>query len=65
MDAQGRPYYKATVGLERGYVGDDAQRNLLLPGMTVLADIKTDQRSVLRYLLNPVYRALDQAFHEK
>ena len=65
LDAQARPYYKATIKLERGYVGEDPQRNALLPGMTVLADIKTDERSVLRYLLNPVYRALDQAFHEK
>ena len=33
--------------------------------MTVLADIKTDERTVLRFLLNPVYRALDTAFQER
>jgi membrane fusion protein, adhesin transport system len=64
-DAQGRTYYKAIVHLEKTYAGDDPARNPLLPGMTVLADIKTDERSVLRYMLNPVYRALDQAFSEK
>jgi len=64
-DPQGRTYYKALISLEKNYAGDDPARNPLLPGMTVLADIKTDERSVLRYMLNPVYRALDQAFSEK
>jgi HlyD family secretion protein/adhesin transport system membrane fusion protein len=65
VDPQGRAYYKALVALEKDHVGDDPKRNLVLPGMTVLADIKTDERTVLRYLLNPVYKALDSAFHEK
>ncbi len=65
VDGQGRPYYKAIVTLDKDHVGDDPRRNPVLPGMTVLADIKTDERTVLRYLLNPVYRALDSAFHEK
>ncbi len=65
VDPQGRPYYKAVVALEKDHVGDDPKRNPVLPGMTVLADIKTDERTVLRYLLNPVYKALDSAFHEK
>jgi HlyD family secretion protein/adhesin transport system membrane fusion protein len=64
-DAQGRTYYKAIIGLDKSYAGDDSTQNPLLPGMTVLVDIKTDERSVLRYMLNPVYRALDQAFSEK
>lgn len=59
------PFYKALVRLERGYAGEDPARNPLLPGMTVLADIKTDERTVLRFLLNPVYRAIDTAFQER
>lgn len=59
------PFYKALVRLERGYAGEDPTRNPLLPGMTVLADIKTDERTVLRFLLNPVYRAIDTAFQER
>lgn len=64
-DAHGVPFYRVQVKLERGYVGDDPQRNLILPGMTVLADIKTDERTVLRFMLNPVYRALDAAMQER
>lgn len=60
-----RPFYKAMVRLDRRHVGEDPKRNLLVPGMTVLADIKTDERTVLRYLLNPIYRSFESAFHEK
>jgi HlyD family secretion protein/adhesin transport system membrane fusion protein len=62
---QTAPFYKALVRLEQNYVGDDPEHNLLRPGMTVLADIKTDERTVLRFLLNPVYRAIDTAFQER
>jgi len=64
-DPVGAPYYKLQIRLDQNFVGEDPRRNLLLPGMTVLADIKTAERSVLRFLLNPVYRALDSAFQEK
>lgn len=64
-DPVGVPYYKLLVQLERDYVGGDDRRNPVLPGMIVLVDIKTDERSVLRFLLNPVYRALDTAFQER
>ena len=65
LDPQGRPFYKAVVGLARDHVGDEPARNKLVPGMTVLADVKTDERTILRYLLNPIYRSLESAFHEK
>ena len=64
-DPAGLPFYKVQVELERAYVGDDPARNPVLPGMTVLADIKTDERTVLRFLLNPVYRAIDAALQQK
>ncbi len=59
------PFYKALVRLDRNYAGENAKATPLLPGMTVLADIKTDERTVLRFLLNPVYRAIDTAFQER
>jgi adhesin transport system membrane fusion protein len=59
------PFYKALVRLDHNYAGNNPATNPLLPGMTVLADIKTDERTVLRFLLNPVYRAIDTAFQER
>jgi HlyD family secretion protein/adhesin transport system membrane fusion protein len=33
--------------------------------MTVQADIQTGERTLLQYLLKPVYVSLDQAFSER
>ncbi len=60
----GKSFYKARIKLEHPYVGDDPKRNLIMPGMTVQADIVTGEKSVLRYLLKPIYVAAEGAFHE-
>jgi len=65
QDEDGAPYYKGVVRLDRNYVGSDPEKNLVLPGMTVQADIRTGRRTVLEYLLKPIYRALDSAFLER
>jgi HlyD family secretion protein/adhesin transport system membrane fusion protein len=61
----GRPYYKVRIGLERAYVGQDPDRNPILPGMVVQADIRTGGKTLLNYLLHPVRRGLDKAFTER
>jgi HlyD family type I secretion membrane fusion protein len=66
LDEQtGDPYYKGFVRLDRGYVGDDPGANPILPGMTVDASIITGEKTVLAYLLRPVYISLTQAFQER
>jgi HlyD family secretion protein/adhesin transport system membrane fusion protein len=65
QDEEGQPFYKATIKLAKNYVGQDAARNPALPGMVVDADIRTGSKSLLRYLLKPVYRSLDVAFRER
>lgn len=57
------PYYKVEVTLSKTYVGSETHR--LLPGMTGEADIATGSKSVLQYLLKPVFLATDTAFHER
>ena len=37
---------------------------ILIPGMTVQAEIKTGQRTVISYFLYPLMRGLDESFHE-
>jgi membrane fusion protein, adhesin transport system len=65
LDEQGNPYYKGIVSLDRGYVGGDPERNRVLPGMTVQADINTGKKTLLQYLLKPVYSSVNQAFRER
>ena len=64
-DEEGRPYYKGRVALDRPYLGDQPDRNLVLPGMTVTADINTGRKTLLAYLVKPVYTALDRGFRER
>lgn len=64
-DPDGNVYYKALVKLAKNYVGDDPTQNVLLPGMIAEIDVKTGERTLLRYLLRPVYRSLDAAFSER
>jgi HlyD family secretion protein len=58
------PFYKVRVAL-----GDMNLRNLpqgfrLIPGMTVQAEIKTGQRTIISYFLYPLLRGLDESLHE-
>lgn len=62
---EGQFFYKAKIKLDQNYVGKNAGRNLVLPGMTVQADIVTGDKTVLQYLLKPVQTTTDGAFRER
>jgi len=61
LDENGLPHYRASVDLPEDSLGDIP----LAPGMTVQAQIKTGERTIVEYLLKPVYRAWDTAFRER
>lgn len=65
QDDKGNSFYRARIRLDRNYVGNDASRNRVIPGMTVLADIQTGDRTVLAYLLKPLVRASGEALRER
>ena len=65
VDEEGRPYYKGRVALDKDFVGEGATAQKIIPGMTVQADIQTGERTLLEYLLKPVYISLEQAFSER
>jgi adhesin transport system membrane fusion protein len=64
-DREHEVYYKAEVKLDRNYVGDDPTQNRILPGMVTEIDVNTGTRTVLRYLLRPVFQSLDVALTER
>jgi membrane fusion protein, adhesin transport system len=64
-DENGKPYYKSNVQLDRTYMGPGAGVNPILPGMVVQADIVTGSRTLIEYLLKPIYLALQDSFHER
>jgi adhesin transport system membrane fusion protein len=61
----GHSFYKALIKLDQPYVGGDSASNLITPGMTVQADIITGDKTILQYLLKPIYVAAEGAFHER
>jgi adhesin transport system membrane fusion protein len=64
-DENGKPYYKSNVQLDRAFMGPGAGVNPILPGMVVQADIVTGSRTLIEYLLKPIYLALQDSFHER
>ncbi|MFK7815399.1 MAG: HlyD family type I secretion periplasmic adaptor subunit [Gammaproteobacteria bacterium] len=65
LDEQHIPYFQATIALDKSYIGDETNKYRIIPGMTVQADIKTGEKSVLDYLLKPIYRGFQNAFQER
>tara|TARA_R110002110_G_scaffold415836_1_gene657254 strand:+ start:15822 stop:17192 length:1371 start_codon:yes stop_codon:yes gene_type:complete len=65
LNDEGLPYYKVMVRLEKHYLGLNPNRNMILPGMTVEAEIITGHKSLLTYLLKPIQRSVTKAFHER
>ncbi len=65
MDGDGDIFFRAYVRLERDFVGDDPNANLLAPGMTLVADIKTGEKSVLAYLWRPIKQTFSESFAER
>lgn len=64
-DEHGQPFFKGVIELSQTYVGNNPEFNPIRPGMVVNADVITGSKSLLQYLLKPVYRGLASAFHER
>lgn len=58
-------YYMGRVSVSQNYVGNDSKKNIILPGMTVQADIVTGAKSILAYLLKPIHNSVTTAFTER
>lgn len=63
MKENGQPFYKVEIALSKPFVG--TQKHRLIPGMTGEADIATGSKTVMQYLLKPIFLAADTAFHER
>ena len=65
IDEEGNGYFKTWISLDKNYVGGVAGLNRVAPGMTLVADIRTGQKSLMEYLLRPITYSLDDAFSER
>lgn len=60
----GERYYQGEIRLDENHVGKGEQKPIL-PGMTLMAEIITGEKTILQYLLKPVHNSLKTAFSER
>lgn len=57
--------YAVRLRMTRNSVNADGQENRLGPGMAIRAEIKTDQRRLIEYILSPLQQYADESFRER
>ncbi|WEJ34202.1 HlyD family type I secretion periplasmic adaptor subunit [Devosia sp. SD17-2] len=62
--AKGPAFYKVGIKLGEEKLTDLPEDFVLLPGMTVSAEIHAGERTVISYFLHPLIRGLDEALRE-
>ncbi len=65
LDSQSNPYYEGDISLDKEYLEYQGVKLPLLSGMTVQADIITDEKSLISYLLKPIYVLATTSFQER
>lgn len=65
LNEKGEPYFKAQVKLNKNYVGEDPGLHVVMPGMTVQTEIITGDKTLLQYMLKPIFTQMQQSFHER
>lgn len=65
VDDEGVSFYKADIVLDKNYLGDNPSDNKIIPGMTASADIITGYRSIMKYLMKPIFRRTQESFRER
>lgn len=61
----GEAFYKVRIATERDYFQYQTLRYRLVPGVQVMASIRTGQRSVLAYLIDPFIKSAQAAMRER
>ncbi len=65
FDERKTPYFLGRVRLLKSAVRSRTGVHMIVPGMTVEADIETGRKTVMQYLLNPVYKTLAGGLQER
>jgi membrane fusion protein, adhesin transport system len=63
--AQGMIYYKVSISTGKTYFGNDSGRYVLSPGMPLEVSIQTGERTVLRYIFDPIMLGSREAMTER
>ena len=58
-------YYIGIIDLDQQYIKIGKDKEPLISGMTLQADIKTGSKSLMQYLLKPIFKSASQALRER
>ncbi len=64
-NADGMPFYKVRITTQQSYFERNGVKYRLVPGVQVMASIRTGQRSVLDYLTDPFLGSFQTALRER
>ncbi|MBF0162429.1 MAG: HlyD family type I secretion periplasmic adaptor subunit [Magnetococcales bacterium] len=65
LDEKGAPYFLGLVKLEQAYVGSRPGENPITSGQTLQAEITTGSKTVMQYLLKPIFSSAREALMER
>ena len=61
----GQTYYKVVIQTNKNYLEKDGNKFSIIPGMIASVDIITGQKSILDFILKPILKTKNSAFHER
>lgn len=64
-EASRQELFVVRIRTARNWLGSESKPLMIMPGMQVMADILTDRRTVLAYLMKPLTRARAEALRER
>lgn len=65
LDENQEAHYVGRVNLNQNFLGEDPDVNSVLPGMTLQAEIITGNKTVMEYILKPIYASAKTAMRER
>ncbi|MEO5333406.1 MAG: HlyD family type I secretion periplasmic adaptor subunit [Magnetococcus sp. YQC-5] len=65
LDEKGSPYFKGMIDLKKNHVGKHPGENPVTPGQTLQAEITTGKKTVMQYLLKPIFASAQEALRER
>ena len=63
--AAAQPFFIVLVSLDKDYLGDDAKRARVLPGMTATGDFHVGEGTVLSYFTDRLFRGVNESMRER
>ncbi|MBM6550446.1 HlyD family type I secretion periplasmic adaptor subunit [Marinomonas ostreistagni] len=65
VDEEGNSFYVVRVRTDKSYLGSEANPLPIIPGMQASVDIITGKKTIIDYILKPIFKAKQNALRER